>query len=308
MNAQTRTKRVCVYVCVFIVCVYVCVCDQFSNRYTHMGALFVHFSDMIFYTPASLVCQFIQMCIPHNRFARVCVCRSMGSCCCGRSTPIRRSETTWLSVVEDETRIERIPSDTDVSDHPSEFWWSEANLGRSKIGRDLGLNPIVVAHVENVNVVHSLFFSNHSDLEAFLQLVSESCWIILKLKMGDLILTSLSRVIVQGFNKMELNLNNLKFIISPVNAPLPIPVKSPHKAQTISEYFGKSNAAIYHTNTTTTIFINLYSKWIIAKILPFALSIGRICDFLIVDNNNVVYTNFRLLGTSESQAKIKGLI
>jgi hypothetical protein len=144
--------------------------------------------------------------------------------------------------------------------------------------------------------------------------------IILKIKMGDQVMVSLNEVINESEfdrifrieNRDELLRHKFKFILSPINSPLPIPAKKPKDAETVGQYFGMDNVDYYIDSSfegikVVSILINIYSKWVIRKFLPVATSPGRICDFILLSSDEkIVYADFRLLATDVSRALIKG--
>lgn len=145
--------------------------------------------------------------------------------------------------------------------------------------------------------------------------------IIFKLKMGEQAMVSLNEVIEEDqfdsiFNRADrddLLKHKFKFILSPINSPLPIPAKKPRDAETIGSYFGMDNVDFYLDDShdevlVVSILVNIYSKWVIRKFLPLVTSSpGRICDFILLSSDDkVVYADFRLLATEISQALIKG--
>ena len=243
---------------------------------------------------------------------------------------------------------DRIPSFSDLDNHPDDYWWSNANLERSTIAKDMGDNMIVISRAVKVTVVPSSFFASHRDLEVFpeylglcrevgrtspnlhpVRVASSSDdhppglrLIIFKLKMGDQIMVSLNEVINESeFDRIfgtsedrdKLLMEKMKFILSPINSPLPIPAKKPRDAETVGQYFGMDNVDLYIDEDTNikvvSILINIYSKWIIRKFLPVATSaLGRICDFILLSSDDkVVYADFRLLSTEVSRALIRGI-
>jgi hypothetical protein len=140
--------------------------------------------------------------------------------------------------------------------------------------------------------------------------------------MGDQIMVSLNEVINESeFDRIfgtsedrdKLLMEKMKFILSPINSPLPIPAKKPRDAETVGQYFGMDNVDLYIDEDTNikvvSILINIYSKWIIRKFLPVATSaLGRICDFILLSSDDkVVYADFRLLSTEVSRALIRGI-
>jgi len=244
---------------------------------------------------------------------------------------------------------DRIPSKVDIEFHPGEYWWSNANLGRPAIAHDMGDSMKVISRAIKVTVVPSSFFASHKDIEVFpeymelckcLSPVSESITpsstpalrttaekkqhprlIIFKLKMGEQVMVSLNEVINEAEfdrvfreeNRDELLREKFKFILSPINSPLPIPAKKPRDAETVGSYFGMDNVDFYIDNSfegirIVSILINIYSKWVIRKFLPIATSSeGRICDFILLSSDErLVYADFRLLCTSVSRSLIKG--
>lgn len=247
---------------------------------------------------------------------------------------------------------DRIPSHIDLDSHPDDYWWSNANLGRPAIAKDMGDDMIVISRAIKVTVVPSSYFASHRDLEVFpeyqslcrevgvspnptasmapQQIVSSSSQarpapylrlIIFKLKMGDQIMVSLNEVInekefdrlFREENRDELLMRQFKFILSPINSPLPIPAKKPRDAETVGQYFGMDNVDMYIDESdpnikVVSILINIYSKWIIRKFLPVATSaLGRVCDFILLSSDErVVYTDFRLLSTEVSRSLIRG--
>jgi hypothetical protein len=245
---------------------------------------------------------------------------------------------------------DRIPSHIELDSHPDDYWWSNANLGRPAIAKDMGEDMIVISRAIKVTVVPSSYFASHRDLEVFPEYMglcrevgvspppssslnpqpSSSMsrppaqslrLIIFKLKMGDQIMVSLNEVInekefdrlFREENRDELLMRQFKFILSPINSPLPIPAKKPRDAETVGQYFGMDNVDMYIDERdpnikVVSILINIYSKWIIRKFLPVATSaLGRICDFILLSSDEkVVYADFRLLSTEVSRSLIRG--
>lgn len=239
---------------------------------------------------------------------------------------------------------ERIPSDVDtwLQAHPDNYWWSNGNLQSSTIARDLGPSPLVLSRVVKVTVVPSSFFASHRDMEVFPEYLAlceqmaaastsrsaiprpRISLIIFKIKVGDQVMVSLNEVIneaefdrmmINQYSRDELLTQKMKLIVSPINTPLPIPVKKPRDAETIGAYFGMDNVDLYFDESLSSsktrvvsVLINIYSKWIIRKFLPIAInSVGRICDFVLLSSDDkVVFADFRLLCTNTSKALIKG--
>lgn len=243
---------------------------------------------------------------------------------------------------------DRIPSHIDLDAHPDDYWWSNANLGRPAIAHDMGDDLLVISRAIKVTVVPSSFFASHRDMEVFpeymglcrdigvspnpsppLQPVSMERrsstsqplrLIVFKLKMGDQVMVSLNEVINEREfdrifteeNRDELLMRKFKFILSPINSPLPIPAKKPRDADTVGQYFGMDNVDLYISEEgnlkVVSILINIYSKWIIRKFLPVATSaLGRICDFILLSSDDkIVYSDFRLLSTEVSRSLIRG--
>jgi hypothetical protein len=149
--------------------------------------------------------------------------------------------------------------------------------------------------------------------------------IIFKIKMNDQVLVSLNevineaefdRILINQYSRDELLKERLKLIVSPINTPLPIPVKKPNDAETIGSYFGMDNVDLYFDESLSSskvrvvsVLINIYSKWIIRKFLPVAISsVGRICDFVLLSSDDkVVFADFRLLCTNVSKTLMKGV-
>ena len=242
---------------------------------------------------------------------------------------------------------DRIPSHIDLDTHPDDYWWSNANLGRPAIANDMGDEMTVISRAIKVTVVPSSFFASHRDLEVFPEYMGlcrevgvspnpsprgVSRWssspapahplrlIIFKLKMGDQVMVSLNEVINErefdrifiDDNRDDLLMRKFKFILSPINSPLPIPAKKPRDAETVGQYFGMDNVDLYINEEgnmkVVSILINIYSKWIIRKFLPVATSaLGRVCDFILLSSDEkVVYADFRLLSTEVSRSLIRG--
>ncbi len=247
---------------------------------------------------------------------------------------------------------DRIPSHIELDTHPDDYWWSNANLGRPAIAYDMGDDMTVISRAIKVTVVPSSFFASHRDLEVFPEYMglcrevgvspspspllrptnlgrsSSSSYpaaqplrlIIFKLKMGDQVMVSLNEVINESEfdrifteeNRDELLMRKFKFILSPINSPLPIPAKKPRDAETVGQYFGMDNVDLYINEEANikvvSILINIYSKWIIRKFLPVATSaLGRVCDFILLSSDDkVVYADFRLLSTEVSRSLIRG--
>ncbi len=113
--------------------------------------------------------------------------------------------------------------------------------------------------------------------------------------------------ILRKYSRDELLLNKLKFIISPINAPIPIPAKRPKQAETVGSYFGMDNVDLYHYSDdkieSVSILVNIYSKWIIRKFLPFVTAaLGRMCDFIMLSSDDkTIFADFRLLSTTKSR-------
>ena len=221
---------------------------------------------------------------------------------------------------------ERIPSRVNIEEHPEEYWWSEADLSHPTISSDIGLEPTVISKVIKVTVVPSVFFASHRDIEVFPEYADlflrdgqTRRLVIFKLKLGDQVMVSLSEVLDdERFDEIfaptqrdVLLMSKFKLILSPINSPLPIPVKKPSDAETVGTYFGMDNVDFYleiqNGAKIASIFINIYSKWIIRKFLPLATSgLGRICDFILLSSDDkTVYTDFRLLSTVTSRALIR---
>ena len=226
---------------------------------------------------------------------------------------------------------DRIPSVINISSHPDEYWWSNANLQTPAITRDMGIEPVVLSRAVKVTVVPSSFFASHRDIEVFPEYLSlcrqhltsgQARIIIFKIKMGEQVMVSLNeiindeefdRILLNSYSRDELLLSKMKFIISPINSPLPIPAKKPRDAETVGSYFGMDNVDFYIDESVeglkvVSILVNIYSKWIIRKFLPLATSsLGRICDFILLSSDDkVVYADFRLLCTHSSRSLIKG--
>ena len=246
---------------------------------------------------------------------------------------------------------DRIPSHIDIGEHDDNYWWSAANLGRTTIAHDMGDSPLVLSRPIKVTVVPSSFFASHRDIEVFPEYLSlcrtlrtstsqelasppggsvtsapstpsrTTRLIIFKLKMGEQVMVSLNEVIDETnfdlifneANRDDLLHKKFKFILSPINSPLPIPAKKPKDAETIGSYFGMDNVDFYVDDSfgevkVASILVNIYAKWVIRKFLPLVTSsMGRICDFILLSSDDrVVYADFRLLATEVSQALIKG--
>ena len=251
-------------------------------------------------------------------------------------------QTSWLSCTEElavaPQRLrcgrtgelygfrDRIPSNVNLHGHPEEYWWSNANLDTPAIAHDMGPAPIVISRVIKVTVVESSFFASHRDIEIFPEFLQRRVGglpltrlIIFKIKMGNNVMVSLSEVIDEPefdrrfheSSRDELLQEKFKLILSPINTPLPVPVKKPKDAETVGQYFGMDNVDFYIDQSdgmrVVSILINIYSKWIIRKFLPLATSsLGRICDFILLSSDDrVVYTDFRLLSTHVSRALIR---
>ena len=247
---------------------------------------------------------------------------------------------------------DRIPSVVDFETHDDNYWWSAANLSKPAIVHDMGHSPIVLSRPIKVTVVPSSFFASHRDAEVFPEYLSliralryspsrelestpevpiegeptstptnRSRLIIFKLKMGEQVMVSLNEVIdeknfdriFREVNRDDLLRKKLKFILSPINSPLPIPAKKPKDAETVGSYFGMDNVDFYIDESVgdvvvASIQVNIYSKWVIRKFLPLLTSsLGRICDFILLSSDDkIIYSDFRLLATEVSQALIKG--
>ena len=239
---------------------------------------------------------------------------------------------------------DRIPSHVNIDSFDAEYWWSGANLEKPAIAHDMGLSPAVMSRPIKVSVIPSSFFASHRDSEAFPELVSfrrsstmteasptttaslsSRCTVrrllVFKLKMGDKVMVSLNEVsneemfdsIFKQENREELLRRKLKLILSPINSPLPIPAKKPRDAETIGSYFGMENVDFYIDESVgsvriVSILINIYSKWIIRKFMPWITqSKGRMCDFILLSSDDrIVFANFRLLATQVSQSLISG--
>lgn len=244
----------------------------------------------------------------------------------------------------------RIPSLVDIDNFDAEHWWSSANLSRPTIARDMGLSPTIISRPIKVSVIPSSFFASHRDLDVFPEYkavcggfhpgsidapteaspttaASSVCvpsrgpirLLIFKLKMNEKVMVSLNEVIDNAAfdrifytaNREELLRQKLKLILSPINAPLPVPAKKPNDAETVGSYFGMENVDFQVDESlgsvkVVSILVNIYAKWIIRKLMPLVTgSPGRMCDFILLSSDDkTIYANFRLLATQVSQTLI----
>ena len=117
---------------------------------------------------------------------------------------------------------------------------------------------------------------------------------VYKMILGDLQVVSLFEVtdreaFARSFESPATVMKDrLKLITCPANLPIRLPLKGPNSADTVEDYFGSKNCAFAlhhkHGGTYACITIDIFSKWIIKKVLPsVAFTKGRICDFIVID-------------------------
>jgi hypothetical protein len=146
-------------------------------------------------------------------------------------------------------------------------------------------------------------------------------YVVYRMILGDMQCVSLCEVTDKALfrkifttPKKELVNKRLKLITCPVNLPVNLPLKGPRSADGLGDYFGEEATQVnVHWATDADdvdyacISVDIYSKWIIRKILPnVAFTVGRICDFIIVDyEGRAVVCGLRVMCTSVALDKFK---
>ena len=216
----------------------------------------------------------------------------------------------------------RIPSFVDVKTHAASNWWSDAHHDCVSITKDMGAQVKIVSRVLHVKTedIHTHNPANLLDFFVeYLPYMKGKTYVIYRMILGDLQLVSLAEVVdLDTFRKVfacsthELSHKRLKLITCPVNLPVNLPLKGPRSAEAVAEYFGPEAASVsVHWDedgvTYACISIDIYSKWIIRKILPnVALTVGRICDFIVVDyEGRAVVCGLRIICTPVAIDKFK---
>lgn len=207
----------------------------------------------------------------------------------------------------------RLPSFIDVSSDNHESWWSDAHHDRKEIITDLGPNPPLLSKLLCVRTsIKSQFDPSnlHEYFEDFKPLNNGNCFIIYQMRLDSVLLTSLFEVTDQSRFDAWLGINptsdilhqKLKLITCPSNLPVRLPLKGPKSADTVADYFGQDNVKFSchrGDNTFICITVDIFSKWIIRKLLPsVAFTLGRVCDFILLDtSSNVVLCGLRVVCT-----------
>ena len=130
-----------------------------------------------------------------------------------------------------------------------------------------------------------------SDFHPFM---SGKAFVIYKMILGDVLVVSLFEVtdkeaFAQSFaDPRSILETRLKLITYPANLPIRLPLKGPTSADTVADYFGAKNCSFSlkrrYGAEYACITIDIFSKWIIKKVLPsVAFTKGRICDFIVMD-------------------------
>jgi len=147
-------------------------------------------------------------------------------------------------------------------------------------------------------------------------------YVLFQLKFGKACLVSLHRVVnadlyekvlhAQGGDLLQ---DSLKFIVTPVNLKLNVPVKGPKEADTIGSFFGAKNThfsrpvTVEKNHDVAMISIDLYSVWSLKMLLPsVAFKVGRMVDFHLVSyRDNAVLASFRAAMTPEAIRVMKAV-
>ena len=215
----------------------------------------------------------------------------------------------------------RIPSFVDLTTHPEEAWWSDARSDRAEISRDMG-DPKVMSRL--LNVRHARRSQRDpADLMDFFDdyrpYMQGRSFIIFKMVLGDVVVVSIFEVMDKSsFHHLLVSRSvddildhRLKLITCPANLPINLPLKGAKAADTVGDYFGRGNCGFSfnqsHGGEYACIHIDVFSKWIIRKLLPtVAFTKGRVCDFIIVDySEKTVICGLRVVCTSAAMKVLR---
>ena len=207
----------------------------------------------------------------------------------------------------------RLPSFIDVTTHKADNWWSDAHHDRSEIVADLGPNPPLLSKLLCVRTSMTSQYDPLNLMDYFddFKPTSEGrCFVIYQMRLNGVLLNALYEVTDQPrFDEWlgtqptsDILHQKLKLITCPANLPVRLPLKGPKSAETIADYFGDANVRFSchrSNNTFVCISVDIFSKWIIRKLLPsVAFTLGRICDFILLDTtSNVVVCGLRVVCT-----------
>eukprot|EP00929_Paragymnodinium_shiwhaense_P065425 TRINITY_DN32797_c0_g1_i1.p1 TRINITY_DN32797_c0_g1~~TRINITY_DN32797_c0_g1_i1.p1 ORF type:complete len:395 (-),score=87.73 TRINITY_DN32797_c0_g1_i1:140-1222(-) len=193
-------------------------------------------------------------------------------------------------------------------------WWADADL----TALPEGLAPMskllearVIAHGARIWGPLPWTEGESSDLyEAMGMRDPSKRYVAIWNRMGDRSVLIVSEVIneerFEDFSSVDFLMKRLKLIMNPVKVKIPFIMKGPKSAETVGEFFGRSNLHSHRAKTAkgvdyVSIHIDLHSKWILKMALQtVAFRLGNVVDLDYVDwDGQAVVAALRLQMTNE---------